>query len=436
MGIANFIIHHKHRQVTRVVFFAKNSYIQVISRLSSPSMNHFLIFGAHPRLSLAELKAIKPSLAPPTLVSNGAMVHDAEWNGTELMDRLGGTVKLGDIMKEVSIDALSVEHLLKIVDEHPRADQIIFGFSVIGGSKGAKTKLNRLPLQMKKALKAKNVRSRWVTGKDSSLLSPAAVAKLNLTDQGYDFVVFVDGTSAFIGLTTHVQNADAWSERDYGRPIRDDKAGMLPPKLARIMVNLARVEKSNVILDPFCGSGTVLMEAALATPAKQIIGSDDDPRQITSTKKNNAWLVKKNILKKTDTDRFSVFASDARTISKRLKPQSVHAVVTEGSLGPPLRGSESKAVIEKNRDEITDLWRTTLKEFHPLLNENARLVIIWPSFKTDGGTALVRLDADVERLGYRMINPLEGWDESNAPLIYHRQGQKVARRIVMLEKKS
>lgn len=397
-------------------------------------MNHFLIFGTHPRLSLAELKAVKPALKAPTLISHGAVVEDTKWDGAELMDRLGGTVKLGGIIKEVPVDKLSVEHLLKIVDDHPREGQIAFGCSVIGGSKGAKQKLNRIPLQLKKALKEKGIRSRWVTSKDSSSLSPAAVAKLKLIDKGYDFVIFVDGTTAHIGLTTHVQNADAWSERDYGRPIRDDKAGMLPPKLARIMMNLARIEKGDVVIDPFCGSGTILMEAALATDAQKIVGSDNDARQITSTKKNNAWLVKQGILKKTDTDRFSVFASDARTISKRLDPQSIDTVVTEGSLGPPLRGSESKAQIEKNRDEITDLWSATLKEFHPLLKKDGRLVLIWPSFKTEGGTALVRLDHEVEGLGYRIVNPLDGWDESNAPLIYHRQGQKVARRIVLLEK--
>jgi tRNA G10 N-methylase Trm11 len=397
-------------------------------------MNHFLIFGTHPRLSLAEFKAFRPSQKPPILISHGAVIEDSKWDGAELMDSLGGTVKLGDIIKEVPVNKLSVEHLLKIVDENPREGQIAFGCSVIGGSKGTKSKLNRLPLQLKKALKEKGVRSRWVTSKDSSSLSPAAVAKLKLIDKGYDFVIFVDGTKAHIGLTTHVQNADAWSERDYGRPIRDDKAGMLPPKLARIMVNLARVEKSDVVIDPFCGSGTILMEAALATDAQKIVGSDNDARQITSTKKNNAWLVKQRILKKTDTDRFSVFASDARTISKRLDSNSVDAVITEGSLGPPLRGSESKSVINKNRDEITDLWSKTLKEFHPLIKKDGRLVVIWPSFKTDGGTALVGLDDEVKDLGYTIINPLEGWDESDAPLIYHRQGQKVARRIVLLEK--
>jgi tRNA G10 N-methylase Trm11 len=396
-------------------------------------MRHFLVFGAHPRLSLAEFKAVRPELKSPLLIRHGAIVEDANWDGGRLMERLGGTVKLGDIVASFPIEQLSADHFMEMIDAHPRAEQVAFGLSVIGGSKGAKAKLGRIPLQMKKILKRKNARSRWVTGKGSAAPSPAAVAKLRLTDRGYDFVLFADRDTAHVGLTTHVQNADAWSRRDYGRPCRDERAGMLPPKLARIMVNLARVDKGGAIIDPFCGSGTVLMEAALATDAGQIIGSDNDARQIASSKKNNAWLAKQSILKKTDADRFHVFASDARTLGKRIKPESIDAVVTEGFLGPPLRGSEPKAVLEKNRDEISALWKSSLKALRPLLKKGARLVIAWPSFKTAGGTARVSLDADVQALGYRIVNPLEGWEQGNDPFVYLRPGQKAARRIVVLE---
>jgi tRNA G10 N-methylase Trm11 len=397
------------------------------------SMRHFLVFGAHPRLSLAEFRALKPSLPRPALVSRGAAVDDPDWDGKELMDRLGGTVKLGDVVKEVPVDQWSADCAADIIESHARADEIVFGWSVFGGSKSVRAELERAPLRIKRLLKERGRRCRWVTAGRSSSPSPAAVAKAGLTDKGYDFVLFISDRIIRIGLTTHVQNADAWSRRDYGRPCRDERAGMLPPKLARIMVNLARVDKGGVIIDPFCGSGTVLMEAALATDAGRIIGSDNDARQIASSKKNNAWLAKQGILKKTDADRFRVFVSDARTLGKRIKPESINAVVTEGSLGPPLRGSESKAALEKNRDEISALWNSSLKALRPLLKKGARLVIAWPSFKTAGGIARVSLDADVQALGYRIMNPLEGWEHANDPLVYHRPGQKAARRIVVLE---
>ena len=37
----------------------------------------------------------------------------------------------------------------------------------------------------------------------------------------------------------------------------------LHPRLARAMVNIARIKKSSIVVDPFCGTGTILIEAGL-----------------------------------------------------------------------------------------------------------------------------------------------------------------------------
>ena len=58
--------------------------------------------------------------------------------------------------------------------------------------------------------------------------------------------------------------AKEWYKRDRLKPFADGKKGMLPPKVARIMVNLAlgkSYKSSQVLLDPFCGSGTTCVAA-------------------------------------------------------------------------------------------------------------------------------------------------------------------------------
>jgi hypothetical protein len=52
--------------------------------------------------------------------------------------------------------------------------------------------------------------------------------------------------------------------------------------------------------------------------------------------------------------------------------------------------------------------------------------------KTTNGTARVDLTSDLARLGYTLSNPLNGWDDSNDPLLYARPNQRVMRRIVLL----
>jgi tRNA (guanine10-N2)-dimethyltransferase len=56
------------------------------------------------------------------------------------------------------------------------------------------------------------------------------------------------------------------------------------PKFARAMVNLARVPVGGCVLDPFCGTGGMLMEAALM--GFRAWGSDIDPRMVEGSRLN------------------------------------------------------------------------------------------------------------------------------------------------------
>lgn len=60
--------------------------------------------------------------------------------------------------------------------------------------------------------------------------------------------------------------------------------GSMSPKLALCMVNLARVHQNDTVLDPFCGTGGILIEAgALNT---KLIGSDIERQMVEGSKLN------------------------------------------------------------------------------------------------------------------------------------------------------
>ena len=102
-----------------------------------------------------------------------------------------------------------------------------------------------------------------------------------------------------IAQTIFVQDIDAYTFRDRRRPRRDAHNGMLPPKLAQTMINLAHGalktkqalndDQLNV-LDPFCGTGVVLQEATLM--GMNVYGTDLNPDMIRNTKDNLAWLAR------------------------------------------------------------------------------------------------------------------------------------------------
>ncbi|MGA7923670.1 MAG: RsmD family RNA methyltransferase [Thermoplasmata archaeon] len=62
----------------------------------------------------------------------------------------------------------------------------------------------------------------------------------------------------------------------------------LPPRLSRVLVNLARVRPDAHVIDPFVGTGALLAEAALV--GGSVSGVDRDPRMVRGTLQNFAYL--------------------------------------------------------------------------------------------------------------------------------------------------
>ncbi len=402
--------------------------------LDSVHMSHFLVFGRHPWLSLAETRAILGDASRPICVEHAAILESTHWDGQLLQDTLGGCVKLGDIWAKISFQDLTAERVADEMLKRPRAERILFSCTVLSSSPPLKKRFSHLPIELKRALKSRGHASRWVTGDDGEV-APAAVQKLHLTSEGYDLMIILTAHDAYIGSTTHVQNADAWSLRDYGRPARDAANGMLPPKLARMMINLGRGKTplhETTLLDPFCGGGTVLMEAALLG-YDRLIGSDLESRQIEHTRRNLDWMVENHLLDPQRREGIQIFSQSARSIDRSLPAQSVDLIVTEGSLGAPLRGHEPTAFLVQQKQQLELLWRETLEACAVLQPNGGRVVCVWPVFAHIPYEINIDIRDALEDIGYRLIDPLSGWAQPHE-LVYSRPDQRVKRRIVILEK--
>ncbi|MCR4256207.1 MAG: methyltransferase domain-containing protein [Candidatus Uhrbacteria bacterium] len=401
-------------------------------------MKHFLLAGIHPELTEAEAEAVLGT-RPEHRLGSLLIMDSPVWDGSILQERLAGTVKLGDILFEMTDTPELTELAARIADEidaRPRGDRVLFGLTVFGSSK-EKNALKKLPIELKRALQDRDRSVRWVTG-DKGEISPAAVAKLKLTTEGYDFVIGVEKNRVIVGLTTHVQNADAWSLRDYGRPFRDAKTGMLPPKLARMMVNLATGDGLSVmgvghnpkpntyrLLDPFCGGGTALMEAALMLPSTTLVGSDIDAKQVEGSKRNFEWLVEQHLLSKERVGDIRLLVSPAQEIGKHVH-EPFDAIVTEGYLGEPLHGQEPKAFLLENKESVERVWEESLPVLSGLMKPGARLVCVWPEYRSAQGSIKTDARSAAESAGLKIVRD---------DLRYARPDQHLVRRIVILAKK-
>jgi len=120
------------------------------------------------------------------------------------------------------------------------------------------------------------------------------------------------------------------------------------PRLARAMVNLSGARLDSKFLDPFCGSGGILIEAGVI--GCNTIGMDIDPKMVIGSKKN---------LSQFGLSLASVCVGDARCIPLR----EVDSIATDPPYGrsSSTKGEETPALVEEFLDRVTSLLKTGSK---------------------------------------------------------------------------
>jgi len=125
------------------------------------------------------------------------------------------------------------------------------------------------------------------------------------------------------------------------------------PKLARALVNLSLIKKDELMLDPFCGTGGMLIEAGLI--GAKIVGGDIENKMIEGCKRTLDFYEIKN---------YKLFCSDIGSIKKHVK--KVNAVVTDLPYG--------KSTTTKG-EEIKQLYERAFENISEVLEKNSRAVV-------------------------------------------------------------
>lgn len=400
----------------------------------------FFEFGRTPELSYTETLLCYPQLI---LVESNrrvllAQAHDS-FDFRSAQERLAGIVKTGEIIREytrkpswLEIQNLMIEHISKHASQ---GKKIEFGLSILDESYETTVKeLNQLGMTIKRLLKEKNYSVRHIMNKERILSSAAIAGSKLLSEYGFEFVLLKVKGTWYLGRTKTVQPFAAYSERDYGRPGRDDKSGMLPPKLARMMLNLAgKNPAQSAVLDPFCGSGTIVQEAALLK-FQRVTGTDKSEISVKQSEQNIGWLFKQNILRaeKNKTD-IQVQKCDVRNLQNVVHTGSIDAIVTEPYMGIPLKGNEPRELLAKQARELLSLYAEAFTSFEKIIKPNGTVVFVLPHFEHKGSFIRVPLMEKLAAKGWRAKYLPRA---SNEPFFFFRDGQKIKREILVLEKVS
>ena len=143
------------------------------------------------------------------------------------LDRLGGCVRMAEIIGEFE----DKSKLLKTVwTRIEAAEKFKVGFSVFGGGKSLLPELIGKTKRHFDKIRVENFQ-----GKN---LSSGQIFERRLLQKAHEFIVWKKGDTFLLAETIANQNLRNYVLRDRHKVFRDSKMGMLPPKLAQILINL------------------------------------------------------------------------------------------------------------------------------------------------------------------------------------------------------
>ncbi len=414
------------------------------------------VLGRQPPLGIAELESLYGAETVQPFGKHGCLVNlpadQMDFNRLGGSTRIGSVLtildstKWGDITKELELQTL------RVADKTD--GKLSFGVSTFGVPIAA-GKLAQSALKIKKAVKQTGHSVRMVPHKELSL-GAAVVLNNKLHRGGLELLAIANGKQTIIARTDRIQDIDSYTARDRERPMRDAKVGMLPPKLAQIIINLSigqssgtrrwevgsgdkhrtdEAEKANPqlqnpvpnirILDPFCGTGVLLQEATLMN--YDIHGTDLEPRMVQYTIANLEWLDKKYPEAR---DYRRVEIGDATTHTWN-DPSAITNVAAETYLGQPLSRLPNGEHLSKIMHEVNSLHHKFLRNLASQITPGTRICLAVPTWR--GLREFLHLSAldYLDDLGYTRVR-FEYADSQD--LIYHRENQVVGRELLVLIK--
>lgn len=349
------------------------------------------VFGRTPALAFAELRYLFPH-SSIDLVHPRVAVTSIDADPELLIRRLGGTVRIGTIIAEES--SIAPDRIATyLARSNPRS--ITFTLSHLGDHSFSQS----FSREVKDALKTQGISSRYIFNPNNEPLSAIIMRDHRVTE--YLFIPRKEST--MIVQTIVSQDVDAWSVRDFGRPRADAKRGMLPPKVARMIVNIAssakQMSKDPTLLDPFCGMGTILAEAMLEGWC--VIGVDIVREVINNAQENLRWIAQTYSI---SSEKYQVYHADATHIADILQEGSVDAIVTEPFLGDPSLALVDQHDFKKVQNMLKGLEKLyigCLKEWKRVVKSEGLIIMAFPIVSFNGNELTVKKVIDrCERLGY------------------------------------
>ncbi len=136
---------------------------------------------------------------------------------------------------------------------------------------------------------------------------------------------------------------------------KDLKQGSLRPEICYLLSKMANIEESDIILDPFCGYGSIPREIVKHFKYNMIFASDIDEDKITFLKKEYKNNNKKLFIKVVDSLKLDKYDDNF-----------IDVIITD----PPWN------IYNESNDNYEEFYSKMLKEFNRVLKDTGRIVLL------------------------------------------------------------
>ena len=386
------------------------------------------ISGKNWKLSLAELASYLKAREIKFKVqffSKEFFAVDIEENFcSSIIEDLGGTIKIGEakakfptlVVKEAFLErskqaqsqireTLALSGLVDYMDKS--AEKLFFGVSVYCAEKTFRQLSGVIQRfigsTVKDELASYGKKSKFMGfSKDRRLaqLSHVEVLKKKLVENKAEVLLCIGNEETWVATTIAVHNPFEFQKRDIYKP-NQRNIFAIPPRLARIMVNLSACTPGKTLLDPFCGVGTILQEALLEKA--KIVGVDVNPWCVKAANENLDWIKREYSLEDTE---FRVVQGDVDRLAQKVGQETVDCIVTEPDLGPALRQVPTGPYALKIIQRLEPLYFTLIEEAYRVLKKGGRLVLVTPYIVTRTGQSVTMpIGEKLEKLGFCRVQP-------------------------------
>ncbi|MEK6894894.1 MAG: 50S ribosomal protein L11 methyltransferase [Nanoarchaeota archaeon] len=374
-------------------------------------MKYLFILGRNPELSVKEifsyLSARGLEILSHELIEN-ALLIELEKEIEDIVDELGGVISIGEVLTEGNFQDLikKLDNITLYPGKENKFNYVVWGFCdeeyyyELGGYLRKRFKEEKLKASEKPLTGLMELQS----GNKIKIVG-------NRVSEQF-FLFSSDSKSFYFGKTIYEFNSSDVEKRDMNKPSRRSELA-ISPRMAKIMINLARVKENDKIIDPFCGVGIILTEALLKKI--KVVGIDFDMNAVEGAAENLLW-------NKFNKNEYKLITDDSRKIKIN---ETISALVCEPDFGELLRKIPTEANAKKTLKNYEDLMISVInnlkRNVHGKFVFTAPLILMFNKKRKRAN-----IEKIVQETGLKLADGF--------PIDDFRKDQIVGREIVVLER--